>query len=265
MKAADRTNELSPPALQAVAVSQRFGGATALDDVSLAIGAGDLTALIGPNGAGKSTLFDILAGDRRPTAGEVLLHGRDVTRAASHRHLAGGLGRTFQIPRPFAAMTLVENVMIGAQRHPGERILPNWFAPRLVAAHEREVHARAMELLDFVSLAPLARQPARVLSGGQRKLLELARVLMARPRVVLLDEPAAGVAPALLEVLIARIAELNEQGTSFLVIEHNMDMVAALCRRVLVLAAGRILCDGTPHEVTRDPRVIAAYLGSDAA
>jgi branched-chain amino acid transport system ATP-binding protein len=251
--------------LRAVDVTMRFGGAVAVDGVSLAVRAGEITGLIGPNGAGKSTLFDILAGDRRPSKGQVLLYGEPVETSPAHSRLARGLGRSFQIPRPFAGMTLVENVMLGAQRHAGERVWPNLFAPRRVARTEAVLLARAMELLDFVTLAPLARQPARVLSGGQRKLLELARLLMAEPSVVLLDEPAAGVHPALLEFIMQRIRSLNAAGVTFLIVEHNMELVTRLCERVFVMAGGALVCEGSAAEVLRDPRVIEAYLGGAAA
>jgi branched-chain amino acid transport system ATP-binding protein len=161
-------------------------------------------------------------------------------------------------------MTVLENVMLGRQNHIGEQVWPNWLAFTRVARIEAALLARAMELLDFVALAPLARKPAGILSGGQRKLLELARVLMAEPAIVLLDEPAAGVAPALLDIIIARIATLNRQGITFLIVEHNMELVAQLCRRVFVMAAGALLCEGTPQQVVADPRVIDAYLGGAA-
>jgi branched-chain amino acid transport system ATP-binding protein len=251
--------------LRAVDVTMRFGGAVAVDHVSLELRAGEIAGMIGPNGAGKSTLFDIFAGDRRPTEGQVLLHGEPVETRAAHTRLALGLGRSFQIPRPFADMTLVENVMLGAQRHAGERVLPNLWAPRSVARTEAAVLARAMQLLDFVALAPLARQPAGVLSGGQRKLLELARLLMAEPSIVLLDEPAAGVHPALLEIIMQRIQSLNAAGITFLIVEHNMALVTRLCARVFVMSAGALLCEGDPAAVVRDPRVIEAYLGAAAA
>ncbi len=251
--------------LQADAVSKRFGGAVAVNSVSLSVRAGDIAGLIGPNGAGKSTFFDILAGDRRPTSGRVILRGDAVESQPAHSRLAAGLGRTFQIPRPFAGMTVVENVMLGRQHHSGERLWPNWCSPRRVASQEKAVFSRAMELLDFVTLAPLAHEPARILSGGQRKLLELARLLMAEPGILLLDEPAAGVNPALLEVIMERIAALNRQGMTFLIVEHNMDLVAQLCRTVWVMAAGAILCRGAPKDVVSDPRVIEAYLGGVAA
>jgi branched-chain amino acid transport system ATP-binding protein len=251
--------------LRAVDITMRFGGALVVNRVSLAVGAGEIAGLIGPNGAGKSTLFDILAGDRRPTAGRVMLQGESVEARPAHLRLRRGLGRSFQIPRPFPAMTVVENVMLGAQRHPGERVWPNLLAPARVARSEATALARAMELLDFVTLARLAREPAQVLSGGQRKLLELARLLMADPSVVLLDEPAAGVHPALLEVIMQRILALNAGGMTFLIVEHHMELIARLCTRVFVMAAGALVCEGAPADVVRDPRVVAAYLGGAAA
>ena len=251
--------------LAAEALTKRFGGVVAVDGVSLAVRQGEIAGLIGPNGAGKTTFFDLLAGDQSATSGGILLKGRRVGRAGAPSRIAAGLGRTFQIPRPFGEMSLVENVMLGAQGQAGERIWANWLTPGSVAREERAAFSKAMELLDFVTLAPLAREPARKLSGGQRKLLELARVLMADPAIILLDEPAAGVNPSLLEVIIARIIEINRRGATFLVIEHNMDMVARLCGRVFVMANGRLLCEGAPDAVARDPRVIAAYLGGVAA
>jgi len=258
----DRSHD---PLLRAVGICMNYGGATAVSDVSLTLASGEIAGLIGPNGAGKTTLFDILAGDQRPSSGQVLLRGRPVQDEATHRRLAAGLARTFQIPRPFGAMSVVENVMLGGPNHPGERLWANWFAPARVARAETQAFARAMELLDFVTLAPLARQPAAVLSGCQRKLLEFARVLMAEPAVILLDEPAAGVTPALLEVIVERIRLLNRQGTSFLIVEHNMELVTQLCQRVFVMAGGKLVCEGSPQAVVRDPRVIEAYLGGIAA
>jgi branched-chain amino acid transport system ATP-binding protein len=175
--------------------------------------------------------------------------------------MARGVGRTFQIPRPFAEMSVLENVLVGAQAQTGERMLMNFLAPRRVAAQETAAIAKARQLLDFLTLSRLELEPARMLSGGQRKLLELARILMADPDVILLDEPAAGVNPALLDLLIDRIIELNGAGKRIFLIEHNLDMVARLCGRVLVMAGGKLLAEGTPAAVAADPVVITAYLG----
>jgi branched-chain amino acid transport system ATP-binding protein len=261
----EETDSPALPLLAADSVVKRFGGVAAVDGVSFTLRRGEILGLIGPNGAGKTTLFDCLAGSQAPTSGRILLSGRPVERLPAHRRLAAGLGRTFQIPRPFPQMSLMENVLLGSQGLEGEHILPNWLTPGRVARAEAQARRRAMDLLDFVTLKKLANEPARVLSGGQRKLLELARVLMADPAIILLDEPAAGVNPSLLEVIIARIAELNRRRTTFLLIEHNMDLVARLCGRVLVLASGRLLTEGRPDAVSRDPRVIEAYLGGVAA
>jgi branched-chain amino acid transport system ATP-binding protein len=251
----------APPVLVAEALVKRFGGVAAVDGVSLSVASGEIVGLIGPNGAGKTTLFDCLAGEQKPSSGRVLLNGRPVQSAAPDTRLRDGLGRTFQIPRPFPGMTLIENVMLGAQGQTGERLWPNWLTPGRVAREERAIFSRAMELLEFVTLGDLARQPARVLSGGQRKLLEIARALMAEPNLLLLDEPAAGVNPRLLNVIVERMIEINRRGVAILVIEHNMDVVVRLCRRVFVMAAGKLLSEGPPGEVISDPRVIDAYLG----
>jgi branched-chain amino acid transport system ATP-binding protein len=257
--------EEAMPILAAENLVKRFGGFAAVNGVSLSIRPGEIAGLIGPNGAGKTTMFDLLAGSQTADSGRILIKGREAQASPAHRRIAAGLGRTFQIPRPFPEMTLVENVMLGGQRQIGERILPNWLAPGRVAREERETRDKAMALLGFMTLSRLAREPARTLSGGQRKLLELARVLMAEPSIILLDEPAAGVNPSLLETIIARIVEINRRGVTFLVIEHNMDMVARLCGRVMVMARGKRLAEGAPAEVSRNPAVIEAYLGESAA
>jgi branched-chain amino acid transport system ATP-binding protein len=253
------------PALSAKSLVKRFGGVAAVDDVSIDVARGEIVGLIGPNGAGKTTLFDLLAGELKPTSGRIWLDGAPVDSAPPDSRLAHGLGRTFQIPRPFPGMTLIENVMLGAQGQTGERIWPNWIAPRRVAREERACRDKAMDLLAFVKLDRLAREPARILSGGERKLLELARALMAEPRLLLLDEPAAGVNPSLLEGILERIVEINRRGVALLVIEHNRDVIVRLCARVFVMAAGKLLCEGRPEAVVRDPRVIEAYLGGAAA
>jgi branched-chain amino acid transport system ATP-binding protein len=209
-------------------------------------------------------MFNLLAGSQKPDAGEIVLNGRHIDDLATHRRLALGLGRTFKIPRLFGQMSVAENMLTAARGQVGERILPNWLASKSVRDQERLNLEKAMRLLDFVTLTKLAREPARVLSGGQRKLLELARILMADPKLILLDEPAAGVNPSLLETIIDRIHAINATGVTFLIIEHNMDMVTRLCSRALVMVEGRLLCEGAPREVIRDPRVIDAYLGAAA-
>ncbi len=251
----------SESSLDVVAVTKRFGAHRAVDDVSFRVRPGTITGLIGPNGAGKTTMFNLIAGALRPTSGRIALDGRRLDGSPSHRVLRAGVARTFQIPRPFAVMTVLENVMLAGQDQLGERFWANWLQARTVGAGERALRERARELIDFVGLGALAGAPARVLSGGQRKLLELARALMTAPRLLLLDEPAAGVNPALVETIAERIAMLRARGVTVLMIEHNLDLVMRLCRPVLVMAGGRLLLEGEPERVRSDPRVIEAYLG----
>ncbi len=241
------------PVLEVRNIVKRYGGLSAVDGVSFTLAQGEILGLIGPNGAGKTTMFDLVAGSAQPTAGQILLGGRDVSAEPAHARIGQGLGRTFQIPKPFPELSLLDNVLLARQGQAGEGLFANFLRPGQVAAEERAAREKAMELLDFVLLSRLTHEPARVLSGGQRKLLELARVLMANPAIILLDEPAAGVNASLLEVIIDRIKEINARGITFLLIEHNIDMVSRLCHRVLVMASGQLLCEGTPDEVARDP------------
>ena len=250
--------------LTAREVTKSFGGHRAVDAFSFTLARGAIGGLVGPNGAGKTTLFNCLAGALQPTSGQVKLDGRDITGASPDRVFAAGLARTFQIPRPFPEMAVLDNVMLAPRGQLGERFWANWLRPRAVAQQERAVQAAARHWLDFVGLSALAAEPARVLSGGQRKLLELARVMVAEPKLVLLDEPGAGVNPALLDQIVDRVAELNRQGVTFLVIEHNMDLVATLCKPVMVMAQGRMLAQGPADAVLRDERVVQAYLGDGA-
>jgi branched-chain amino acid transport system ATP-binding protein len=260
----NHANEDAAPPLEGRRLVKLYGGMRAVNGMSIALRRGEILGVIGPNGAGKSTLFDLLAGRVPPSAGTVLVGGAVLTRAGPDARIGHGVGRTFQIPRPFAEMTVLENVLTGRQNQAGERVWMNVLRPGKVAAEEKAAVDKARALLDFVTLLPLAGEPARVLSGGQRKLLELARVLMADPTAILLDEPAAGVNPALLEFIVDRLLTLNGDGKSILLIEHNMDMVARICGRVVVMAAGRQVTEGLPGEVVRDPAVIDAYLGAAA-
>ena len=251
--------------LQAIALRKSFGGLTAVDGVSFRLAPGCLAGLIGPNGAGKTTLFNLLAGSLRPSGGQLLFEGRRIDGLPPHAIFAAGIARTFQIPRPFAAMTVLENMMVAPRRQSGERFWRNWLFPAAIAGEERALRDKARGLLAFLGLEGLAGEPARILSGGQRKLLELGRVLMADPKLVLLDEPGAGVNPTLLATIIDKIAALNRTGIGFLIIEHNMDLVMSLCRPILVMANGALLLEGSAAEVRADPRVLAAYLGGAAA
>jgi branched-chain amino acid transport system ATP-binding protein len=250
--------------LVAEEITKNFGGHQAVGQVSLSLKSGSIAGLIGPNGAGKTTLFNCLAGALKPTSGRILLDGRDICGLAPCDVFSAGLARTFQIPKPFPEMSVLDNVMVAAKDQAGERLWNNWLRPKLVAQQEREAKEAARHWLNFVGLSELEKKPARILSGGQRKLLELARVMVSKPKLVLLDEPGAGVNPVLLEQIVQKVAAINAEGTTFLIIEHNMDLVASLCHPVLVMAQGRLLVSGDAKTVMNDPRVIEAYLGNAA-
>jgi branched-chain amino acid transport system ATP-binding protein len=252
---------MTTAALSLRGLTRDFGPFRAVDGVTLDIRAGSITGLIGPNGAGKTTLFNMIAGALAPTAGTVLLNGADVTGLPPDALFARGLARTFQIPRPFRRMTVLENVMLVPRGQTGERVAGALFRRAAIAAEEARLRDKAMGILDFVTLARLADHPAGGLSGGQMKLLELARALMGDPSVILLDEPAAGVNPALTRILIDRIETLNRQGTTFVVIEHDMDFVMRHCDPVIALAEGRVLFQGTADEARANPELLDAYLG----
>jgi len=242
-------------------VVKTFGALRAVDDVSLQVREATITGLIGPNGAGKTTLFNTIAGALRPDGGRIRLGGRRIDRLRPDQVFHCGLGRTFQIPRPLRSLTVLENLMLVPAAQSGERFWNTWMRRGRIR-HEEAIHReKARELADFVGLSRLVGEPAGVLSGGQQKLLELARVLMVDPSIILLDEPAAGVNPVLLETLVERIVALHRRGVTFLLIEHNMDLVMQLCDPVVVMAQGRLVMEGSPQAVRADPRVIDAYLG----
>jgi branched-chain amino acid transport system ATP-binding protein len=228
------------------ALTKRFGGVVANRDVSLEVASGELIGVIGPNGAGKSTLFDLITGVTRPDAGSVTLDGRDITRLRPDQISRLGVARTFQKLRPFAGMTVVENVMVGAFQ---------------ATADVGVARAAALEALASVGLADRAEAHARVLSTGQRKRLELARALATGPRLLLLDEVMAGLTATETETMVELVRAINADGIAVLLIEHNMRAVMALSHRIVVLSFGERIAAGRPAEIARDPRVIAAYLG----
>jgi ABC-type branched-subunit amino acid transport system ATPase component len=240
-------------------VVRSFGSVRAVDDATLAVELGSITGLIGPNGAGKSTLFNCISGFLRPQSGRVLLDGKRIDRRPAHRIARAGLVRTFQTPRALTRMTVLENVVLAAPRHPGERL---GFA-RAGRRREHEALARAAELLELVRLDGQAGALAGTLSGGQRKLLDLARALMTEPRLLLLDEPMAGVSPTLRVELLEHILDLRRRdGITLLIVEHDLDFVMRACDRVIVMNDGRVIAQGTPDEVRRDDKVVDAYLGA---
>jgi branched-chain amino acid transport system ATP-binding protein len=248
--------------LQVRNLSKRFGGLSALDGCSLEVRKGTITGLIGPNGAGKTTLFNVITGYFAPDSGRVYFRGEDITSLPPHQIFARKLCRTFQIPREHQSMTVLENLMLVAPDQIGERIWAPWLMPGRVRAQEAALRDRALEVLEFVSLDHLRDEYAARLSGGQKKLLELARTLMADPELVLLDEPGAGVNPTLMKRLVENIEYLcRERGITFLLIEHDMDMVMSTCDPVIVMSEGRHLMEGRPEEVRTDARVLEAYLG----
>ncbi|MEP3279435.1 MAG: ABC transporter ATP-binding protein [Stappiaceae bacterium] len=255
---------MAEPILSTRGLTRDFGPFRAVDDVTLNIQSGSITGLIGPNGAGKSTLFNLITGTLKPTSGSVLLTGQDVSGFSPDRLFALGLGRTFQIPRPFGKMSVLENVMAAPLNQTGETVLGPFLRRSRVREEEARIRARALEVLDFVTLAPLADHPAGKISGGQMKLLELARVLMGDPSLILLDEPAAGVNPSLTRILIEKIEELNRIGKTFVIIEHDMDFVMQHCDPVIALAEGQVVFQGTAAEAQSNPLLLDAYLGAMA-
>jgi branched-chain amino acid transport system ATP-binding protein len=239
-----------------------FGGMVVLTHCSFQVRRGSITGLIGPNGAGKTTLFNVLTGFYAPDRGRVLFNGRDITGLAPHQIFRHRICRTFQIPREFRDMTVLENLMLTPSGQFGERLWFPWFRPTLVRQQETKIRDKALEVLAAVRLLDLRDEYARNLSGGQKKLLELARTMMADPELLLLDEPGAGVNPTLMDELAAYILHLcRDRGVTILLIEHDMDLVMRLCNPVIVLAEGRPLTEGTFESVANDPRVLEAYLG----
>ena len=263
----ERAARETPPGrpLRVDDLRMEFGGLTAVDGASFAIEEGSLTGLIGPNGAGKSTTFDCITGVHRPTGGSVKLHNEEITGLRPYEIATRGLVRTFQIARELQEMTVLENMMLAPKAQQGEAlwrsVLPG--ARGSVKSQERELRERAWETLEFFEIDHLAEEYAGNLSGGQRKLLEMARALLTDPEVVLLDEPLAGVNPTLERKLLERVHELREQGYTFLLVEHDMDVIMENCERVIVMHQGRVLADDTPTAIRENEQVIDAYLGAN--
>jgi branched-chain amino acid transport system ATP-binding protein len=247
-------------------VTKRFGNLLAVDNCSLKVEKGTITGLIGPNGAGKTTMFNMVAGAFAPTSGGILLDGEDVTGLPAHELFSRGLLRTFQIAHEFSHMTALENLLMVPPGQAGETLFNAFFRRGTFVNQETETRRRAEDVLAVLRLTHVKNELAGNLSGGQKKLLELGRVMMAEPRVVLLDEIAAGVNRTLLNELAAVIERLNrEEGLTFFVIEHDMDLIARLCDPVIVMAAGRVMVEGPMEEIRRNEGVIEAYFGGGAA
>jgi len=249
------------PMLVADDVRRAFGGLVAVDVAHLEVQRGAITALIGPNGAGKTTLFNLLTGFDTPDSGRWTFNGQQVSGLAPYRMARKGVVRTFQLTKALSRMTVLDNMRLGARGQSGERLLPAFFQFAW-SGQERTVTARAMELLDRFNLAAKADDFAGSLSGGQRKLLEMARALMCEPELIMLDEPMAGVNPALTQSLLGHIKGIRESGTTVVFVEHDMDMVHDISDWVVVMAQGQVIAEGPPSAVMRDRVVIDAYLGS---
>jgi ABC-type branched-subunit amino acid transport system ATPase component len=241
--------------LEIEGVHKSFGGLKALDGASFTVEEGTIAGLIGPNGSGKTTLFNVITGYERPDHGRVTFRGESIELLRPDQVFARGVGRTFQLTRIFARLTVLENMLIATQRREG------WLRSVLRGAGDAGERSRALELLEFVGIANLAGLAAGNLSYGQRRLLELAYVLVADPAVILLDEPAGGVNPSLVHLIADRIRDLNRRGKTFLIVEHDMGFVMDLCAHVTVLDQGRALLTAPPEEVRNDPAVLDAYLG----
>jgi neutral amino acid transport system ATP-binding protein len=252
---------IEQPLLQARNLYKSFGGLKAVNGAQIEVRSGSITGLIGPNGAGKTTLFNLLSNFIRPDSGEVLLDGEPIHTLPPHQIARKGMVRTFQVARVLSRLSVLENMLLAGQDQAGEQFWQVWLQGKRISRQQRELELQAMEILEAVGLAHMARDYAGSLSGGQRKLLEMGRALMVRPKLLLLDEPAAGVNPALIEKICDRIQAWNQEGLTFLIVEHNMDVIMSLCDRVWVLAEGQNLADGPPAAIQADRRVLEAYLG----
>jgi ABC-type branched-subunit amino acid transport system ATPase component len=247
--------------LEAIDISVLYGGFRALRGVSLRAAPGSIVGLVGPNGSGKSTLLNVIAGVERPAMGSVRLDGRAIPLGRPERMALLGIGRAFQTPRLARRLTVFQNVQIGAPDQPGEQVYNLFLRPTRVRSRERAVSLAAHEALRRVDLTHKAQDYAGDLSGGQQKLLSLAMLLIAEPRVLLLDEPAAGVNPVLIARQVQLLRQLREEGRIIVLVEHNMEMIANVCDRVIVLDAGEVIAEGTLSEIRANESVMRSYLG----
>jgi branched-chain amino acid transport system ATP-binding protein len=251
--------------LEVCDLAKRYYGLTAVDRLSFTVEAGAIIGLIGPNGSGKSTTIDCISGFQAPDAGRWLLDGVELTGEKPHRHALAGMTRSFQAVRAYGELSLADNLAVAAQAHDGQGWWPAFRAAPTLRRAEAAAAARAAELLQLVGLAAYADAPAAILSYGQRKLLAIAAAMMIRPRLVMLDEPVAGLNPTMIRHIETVIRRLNADGTALLIVEHNLDFIMTLCERVIVLEQGRKIADGPPAAIRADPRVLAAYLGGSPA
>jgi len=249
------------PILLAESVRKDFGGVTAVDVAHLEVQRGSITALIGPNGAGKTTLFNLLTGFDTPDTGEWMFDSKSLKKVVAHKTASLGMVRTFQLTKSLTKLSVIENMKLGATHQMGEKWW-NGLLPFRYRKQEAIIERRADELLKRFKLDHMRDQYAGTLSGGQRKLLEMARALMTNPRLVMLDEPMAGVNPALKQSLNEHIRGLRDDGMTVLFVEHDMDMVHDISDWVVVMAEGRIIAEGTPEQISANPAVIEAYLGA---
>lgn len=234
-------------------LTKRFGGLIAVDDCTFEVEEGSITALIGPNGAGKTTAFNLISGLLPVDSGTLIFDGERIDALQPHKITRKGLSRTFQISRALGDMSVIENLIVHSPTQS--------FIDLLKGSILKQELTRAMELLEFVGITHLANEKAESLSYGQKKLMEFAATLMTEPRMILLDEPAGGINPALLENIMEKIVEVNKRGVTFLIVEHNMDVVMNFCNPVVVMAYGKVLAQGTPEAVQSNPQVLEAYLG----
>ena len=243
-------------------ISINFGGIKAVDKASMTIEEGQITGLIGPNGAGKTTLFNVIAGNLKPTYGQVTLLGEDITALPDYELFHKGVLRTFQLAHEFSNMTVLENLMVVPGQQTGESILNTWFKREQIKIEEEVIKEKAIEVIEFLNLSHLTYELAGNLSGGQKKLLELGRTMMVDAKIVLLDEVGAGVNRTLLNDIADTIIKLNkEKNYTFFMIEHDMSFLSKLCDKVIVMTEGSVLLEGSIEEVTQNEEVIEAYLG----